>query len=75
MNQQQTSATKFHLVYVTTRGYTRADTFVAESLLEACRRHIAAWKAKRLPTALVLRAPDGKRYSFFDSSAIAGSAA
>lgn len=61
---------RFHLVHVTTRGYRRADSFVAASLTDACSRHIAGWTAKKLPTAIVLRGPDGKRYSFFDSCEI-----
>jgi hypothetical protein len=64
----------FHLVHVTTRGYRRGDSFEAASLADACTRHVAAWQKKLAPTALVLRGPDGKRYSFFESREIVAKA-
>ena len=34
---------------------------------EACLWHIEAWKLRTTSNALILRGPDGRRYSFNDS--------
>ena len=48
-------------------GYTYVAAVTADTLQEACRAHINAWHARAYSGAVVMRCPDGKRYSYNDS--------
>lgn len=58
---------RFYLVAVSTTGYHCRPGFSAETLMEAARVHIDAYRANRTSSPLVLRCDDGKRYSVADS--------
>jgi hypothetical protein len=66
---------RFRLFYVTTRGYISHSAFMAADLREACAKHCAEWACKKVSAALMMRGPDGRRYSFFDSKVITKAAA
>ena len=57
---------KFQFFMVTDR-YTHIKTLQAASLRDACREHIKAWHSRASSCAVIMRAPDGKRYSYNDS--------
>lgn len=62
---------KYQFFMVTARGYTHIRTLHAVSLREACREHIKAWHSRASSCAVVMRSPDGKRYSYNDSLGVA----
>ena len=62
---------KYQFFMVTARGYTHIKTLHADSLREACTAHIKAWHSRASSCAVVMRAPDGKRYSYNDSMGVA----
>ena len=58
---------KYQFFMVTAARYTHIKTLQAASLREACREHIKAWHSRASSCAFIMRAPDGKRYSYNDS--------
>lgn len=58
---------RYHVFMVTPRGYTHVTTLHADTLQGACRQHVKAWHSRVSGCAVVMRAPDGKRYSYDDS--------
>ena len=57
---------KYRFFMVSNR-YTYVAAVTADTLQEACRAHIKAWHARAYSGAVVMRCPDGKRYSYNDS--------
>ena len=53
--------------FMVSHGYTYVAAVTADTLQEACRAHIKAWHARSSSCAVVMRCPDGKRYSYNDS--------
>ena len=53
--------------FMVSHRYTYVTTVTADTLQEACRAHIKAWHARAYSGAVVMRCPDGKRYSYNDS--------
>ncbi len=62
----------YRLIRVTATGYqlTAQRPFANER--EACRWHLEAWATRETSNALILRGPDGRRYSFNDSAEVVG---
>jgi hypothetical protein len=58
---------EFTLYYVTATKCVDAETFTADSLVDAARRHVEAYRNKRVSFALAMRGPDGSLYSCRDS--------
>ena len=58
---------KYRFFMVSRHGYTYVAAVTAYTLQEACRAHIKAWHARAASCAVVMRCPDGKRYSYSDS--------
>ncbi len=53
--------------FMVSHRYTYVAAVTADTLQEACRAHIKAWHARAYSGAVVMRCPDGKRYSYNDS--------
>ena len=53
--------------FMVSHRYTYVAAVTADTLQEACRAHIKAWHARASSCAVVMRCPDGKRYSYNDS--------
>ena len=53
--------------FMVSHRYTYVAAVTADTLQEACRAHIKAWHARASSGAVVMRCPDGKRYSYNDS--------
>lgn len=63
---------KYQFVMVTPSRYTHVSTFTAATLAEACRAHVKAWHSRVTSCAVIMRGPDGKRYSYRDSLMVLG---
>lgn len=53
--------------FMVSHRYTYVAAVTADTLQEACRAHIKAWHASAASCAVIMRCPDGKRYSYNDS--------
>ena len=62
----------YRLIRVTATGYQLTAQRPFASQREACQWHIEAWKLRTTSNALILRGPDGRRYSFNDSVEVVG---
>lgn len=62
----------YRLIRVTATGYQLTAQRPFASQREACQWHIEAWKLRTTSNALILRGPDGRRYSFNDSVGVVG---
>lgn len=62
----------YRLIRVTATGYQLTAQRPFASVREACLWHIEAWKLRTTSNALILRGPDGRRYSFNDSVGVVG---
>ena len=58
---------KYRFFMVSRHGYKYVAAVTADTLQEACRAHIKAWHARAASCAVIMRCPDGKRYSYNDS--------
>ena len=63
---------RYRLIRVTADGYQMAAQRPFANEREACLWHIEAWKSRNTSNALILRGPDGRRYSFNDSAEVVG---
>lgn len=61
----------YRLFRVTLDGYQLTAQRPFASQREACLWHIEKWKKRTTSNALILRGPDGRRYSFNDSVGVA----
>jgi len=66
-HRQRPAMARYSLFIVSPKGYTHLGAFDAPSVRDACRQHIKAWHSRATSFAVVMRAPDGKRYSYQDS--------
>ena len=57
--------------FMVSHRYTYVAAVTADTLQEACRAHIKAWHARAYSGAVVMRCPNGKRYSYNDSLVVA----
>ena len=57
----------YRLIRVKADGYQMTAQRPFASERAACQWHIEAWKLRTTSNALILRGPDGRRYSFNDS--------
>ena len=62
----------YRLIRVTATGYQLTAQRPFASVREACLWHLAAWATRETSNALILRGPDGRRYSFNDSVGVVG---
>lgn len=62
----------YDLIRISLAGDQLIDQRHFESEREACQRHIEAWKRRITSNALIMRGPDGRRYSFNDSVGVVG---
>ena len=62
----------YRLIRVTATGYQLTAQRPFVSVRAACQWHIEAWKLRTTSNALILRGPDGRRYSFNDSVGVVG---
>lgn len=62
----------YRLFRVTLDGYQLTAQRPFASQREACQWHLAAWATRETSNALILRGPDGRRYSFNDSVGVVG---
>ena len=53
--------------FMVSHRYTYVAAVTADTLQEACRAHIKAWHARASSCAVIMRCPDGTRYSYNDS--------
>ncbi len=60
---------RFRIINISVEGYKVRDTFDAPDLPTAARRHVDAYRNSRAAVSMVLRGPDGKRYSVNASEA------
>lgn len=58
---------KYRFFMVSCHRYTYVAAVTADTLQEACRAHVRAWHTRASSCAVVMRCPDGKRYSYNDS--------
>lgn len=54
----------------TPKGYICASTIEAPTLSDACRKFIRAWFSRTTTCAVVMRAPDGRRYRYAEALAV-----
>ena len=54
----------------TPKGYVHASTIEAPALPDACHQFIKAWFSRTTTCAVVMRAPDGKRYRYAQALAV-----
>lgn len=62
----------YRLIRVNAAGYQMTAQRPFASERAACQWHIEAWKLRTTSNALILRGPDGRRYSFNDSVGVVG---
>ena len=62
----------YDLIRISLAGDQLIDQRPFTSEREACQWHIDAWNRRITSNALVLRWPDGRRYSFNDSVGVVG---
>lgn len=53
--------------FMVSHRYTYVAAVTADTLQEACSAHIKAWHARASSCAVIMRCPNGKRYSYNDS--------
>lgn len=58
---------RYSVFMVTPRGYVHASTISAPTLACACQQFIKAWFSRTTTCAVVMRAPDGKRYRYAEA--------